>query len=228
MKMFKHEPITLPKLEKVTDPVTGKRFYVTPQGNHYTSVTTFLGSMKNDALDKWKKKVGSEEAKRISQAAASRGTALHTMFENLINNDPEPTKGCTNFTSIDMFKQLSQQIKENVNVVYGLEQPMYSDIMRLAGTTDLIANWKGNLSICDFKSSTKSKRKEWIENYFMQTAAYSIMLEEHTGMVARNLVIIIAVEETGRPQIFEASRTPYIRKLTHLIKENPLLLENIA
>lgn len=216
--MFIHDnSLVFPKLERVTEE-SGKRHYVTPSGEHYESVTTFLGSFPNPGLDKWKKKVGAAEVQRIGGAARARGTSVHTMFENFINNDPEPTKGCINLSALDLFKQLRNILEKNITKVYGIETPLYSDTLRLAGTADLICDWNGDLAIGDFKGSNKPKKIEWIDSYFIQTAAYSIMVEELTGFVPRKLVVIIGVEDTGIPQIFEASRSAYTKKLLEMIK----------
>ena len=158
----------------------GKRYYVTPDGNSYPSITSILSQQENLGLQAWKEKVGEKEAKRISKEAARIGTAVHQMAEFYLSNytvklDKEERK------IIDTFNRL-RFLLGNINNIVGLEIPLFSDLLRIAGTTDCIAEYNGQLSIIDFKTSRKPKKEEWIDDYFMQTFAYKLMFEEMTGV----------------------------------------------
>ena len=178
----------------------GKRYYVTPDGNSYPSITSILSQQENLGLQAWKEKVGEKEAKRISKEAARIGTAVHQMAEFYLSNytvklDKEERK------IIDTFNRL-RFLLGNINNIVGLEIPLFSDLLRIAGTTDCIAEYNGQLSIIDFKTSRKPKKEEWIDDYFMQTFAYKLMFEEMTGVEIKQIVILVACTETFDIQVF--------------------------
>jgi genome maintenance exonuclease 1 len=103
---------------------------------------------------------------------------------------------------------------DRINNIHAQEIALYSDHLRLAGRVDCIAEFDGKLSVIDFKTSGKPKKKEWITNYFAQAAAYAIMYEERTGTPINRSVILIAVEDE-EPQIFIESRDNYVKDLLH-------------
>ena len=104
--------------------------------------------------------------------------------------------------------------------VYAIEQPLYSDVLGIAGRVDCIAEWNGNLAIIDYKTSTKEKNVDNIENYFMQCSAYAEMFEEITGKPIEDIVVAIAVEESNLPQIFVKKKYNYIPKLKYYIERH--------
>jgi genome maintenance exonuclease 1 len=181
--------------------VNGVRHYKTPQGGLYPSVTTVTSTYNKKSLMEWKKRVGAAEAQKIATKAARRGTAVHNMCEHyilgtedtLLNPIPE---------NVEMFKPLKQVLDQDVDFVQGLESFMYSDTLKVAGTVDCVGEYKGELAVIDFKTAAKSKRKEWIKNYFMQGSAYAKMFEEVTGHSVKQIVIAITVEGEREPQIF--------------------------
>ena len=196
------------------DTVQGEtgRFYKTPTGLLYPSVTTVLGHSGKESLLEWRKRVGEEEADRISRRAADRGTKMHKLCEDYINNVPVQRE---DFLSWDMFTSLRPILDNNLDNVHMQEVPLYSDYLQVAGRVDCVAEWDGKLSIIDFKTSTKPKRREWIQNYFMQASAYAVMYEELTGTPISRLVIVIAVENE-EPQVFMEKRDDHIHGFIRL------------
>jgi len=188
------------------------RFYKTPTGLLYPSVTTITGQLGKEGILQWRKRVGEKEADRISSRAADRGTKLHTLCEDYINNKPIEAK---DFVSYDMFASIKSTLDENLDNVHMQEVPLYSDYLQTAGRVDCVAEWEGKLSIIDFKSSSKPKYREWIQNYFMQAAAYAVMYEELTGKPISKLVIVVAVENDS-PQVFIEKRDDHINGFIRL------------
>jgi len=187
-------------LECTTTP-EGRR-YKTPSGELYESITTALGKdpKKEKSLMEWRERVGAPEANRISRLASTRGTAMHTICENYLNNEQDYiSKAMPN--AVVMFRTIQPILDKAITRVYMQECSLYSDVYRLAGRVDCIADIKGKLSVLDFKTSTRTKKREWIKDYYLQTAAYSFMFEEMYGKSIDQVVIIIAVENEN-PQIF--------------------------
>jgi len=214
--IFKHNLIELPTLERTHKP--SGRFYVTPEGNSYPSVTTILGEMGDKtALDEWVKRIGQEEADRQSRYAANRGTIVHELCEKFILNEPVSTRGLMPIP-ISLFNQFKRQLEANVDNIRGSELYLYSDKLKVAGAADLFADWNGKLSTIDFKTSGKLKKKEWIEGYFLQTALYSYMFWERTGVIANQLVIIIGVEMEPEAQVFIEDARNWIPKARDFCK----------
>ena len=187
------------------------RFYITPDGAAYPSITTVLKILSQDGIQKWRQRIGEEAANKISQQASRRGTNVHLMCEDYINNKSDVYKKRMP-NEIDLFKSLKKIIDEKINNVYAQEAPLYSDMLQLAGRVDLIAEWDGKLSIIDFKTSRKLKQKKWIKSYFMQASGYAQMFYELTGIVISNLVILIAVDQE-QPQVFVEQTQQYIDNL---------------
>lgn len=214
----------LPELDfeleaKTTD--TG-RVYYTPSGKAYPSVTTVLGSLSKDAIDAWRKRVGEEEADRISGRASRRGEALHLTCEKYLLNEMSDLKIRSMMPNIkQLFMQLRPELDKNIGKIYAVEQPLYSDKLRIAGRVDCIAYWNGRLSIIDFKTSTKEKLEENILGYFLQCTAYAEMFEELTNKRIETIVVAIAVEE-GSPQIFVRQKYMYRTQLLQLLSNSPL------
>lgn len=193
--------IELPKLQKVTRE-NGERYYVTPEGNKYPSVTTVLSEYKKKELAKWRERVGNEEADRIKNFAAKRGTTFHTLCENFLTNKPYQDNIGGMF---DKFIPILKRIKN----IKCLEQHLYSDELKVAGQVDCIGEFDGCISVIDFKTSSKFKNEKHIWDYFMQASAYSYMFEDRTGIPIQDITILISCE-TGENQIFFAHRDEWI------------------
>lgn len=198
--MFIHlNNVPLIDLESITS--DNGRLYVTPDGNKYPSVTTVIGATKKQSIIEWRKRVGEAEANRISSRAASRGTALHSMNEDYLNNIFNEEKYKDKVLPLFMFKHLKPFL-DKINNIHILEGALYSDKLKLAGRVDCIAEYENELAIIDFKTSTEPKKREWIDNYIAQECAYAMMYYERTGIKVKKLVTLIACED-GEIQIFQ-------------------------
>ena len=209
MKTFTHIKHEIPQLVRSTGK-NGTRVYQTPSGAAYPSVTTVTGLLNQQSINEWRKRVGEKVANEISSRAASRGTRVHTLCEDYLNNkQPE----------VDMFDQHMwnsfQPILDGIDNVHCLETPLYSDHLAVAGTVDCIAEWNGRLSIIDFKTSKRKKSKDQIANYFMQCSAYAVAFEELTGIPVDTLVILMAVDDDD-PIVFVEKRDNYIKDFISL------------
>lgn len=194
---FKHLNLhNFPNLKAKTTE-QGRRYFV--EGNAYPSVTTVIGEKKKDSILKWRRKVGEEEANAISKRASTRGNKCHKLAEDYLSNKPLD-RYRDDVLSLGMFHQIRPYI-DKINNIHALEESLYSHTLKLAGRVDCIAEYDNELAIIDFKTSTKYKREEWIQDYFSQETAYAIMFQELTGLKVKQLVTIIATEQ-GTPQIF--------------------------
>lgn len=192
------------KLERDTLP-DGTRYYKTPSGNKYPSVTTVTGLHSAEGIAAWRKRVGEAEANRIGSIAAARGTRIHTLCENyLLGNELE----YKNPMDKEMFMSMTY-FMDSIDNIHALEEPLYSDHLQVAGTVDCIAEFQGKLSIIDFKSSSKPKERDDIHNYFMQTAAYAVAFEERTKIPVSQLVIIMGVDADD-PRLFVEKRDNWV------------------
>lgn len=217
--MFQRGPFlaysgTIPeKFELIRDDSGASRVYRDKEGNVYESVTSFLGRCDpegKEAIKAWKEAVGKEEADRISFASASKGTAVHLACEQYIAGDD--WSGISMFYRKD-FMAVKKCIDENMTSVFASEHTMYSKKLGLAGTADLICEWNGKLCIGDFKTSGRIKYRDEISSYFLQMAAYSVMLYERYGLKAELGVIVMVVEGDPVPLVFEEPLKPWISAL---------------
>ena len=208
--MFAHieEKHAFPQLMR--ENYEGKRTYVTDNGDRYPSVTTVLGYKIKPAIKAWRKKVGEQQANKISRQSSVRGTKIHGVCEDYLNNEELNTEKLS-FVETDMFNNMRTYL-DKIDNIHCIEQFLYSDHLRLAGQVDCIAEYEGKLSIIDFKTSAKLKKKSYIKNYFAQCAAYAIMFEERTGVPIDNSVIIIGVQDE-EPQLFVEHRDNYTEYL---------------
>lgn len=215
--MFIHEQIDLGYEDLEAKTTSSGRKYQTPTGKQYPSVTTVLSILSEEAIQKWRARVGAEEANKISHRAATRGTAVHEIIEKYLDNDPQFKEGYMP-NIISDFMDVKQILDERVGTIYAQECPLYSDYLKIAGRVDCVAEFDGKPSIIDFKTSRKTKKKSWIENYFIQESAYAIMWEERTGMPITQLVTIISVDNEDS-QVFIEHRDNWDTKLLETIDE---------
>ena len=215
-KAFEHETENLLGYDDMVAETTPTgRKYAAPDGNYYPSVTTVLGILSKDGIDAWRKRVGEEEANRISHRASTRGTAVHECIEKYLENDENYAKGYMP-NIIDNFKSVQPVLDSRIGKIYAQEAALYSKHLGLAGRVDCIAEFDGVLSIIDWKTSGKLKKPEWITNYFVQESAYAIMWEERTGTPITQLVTVIAVDNE-EPQVFIEHRDNWTSKLIDTI-----------
>ena len=218
---FKHIETDLPEL--TTKSIGRKRYYITPDGNEYPSITTVLSNRGKEGLSKWRKRVGNDVANYISQKAIKRGTAVHHMCEDYLNNVSftEPNwwlEKQKTFLPFCLFNQLRNGVLQRINNIHAQECGLYSDKYGIAGRVDCIAEYNRVLSIIDFKTSTSERNDEYNENYYIQTAAYAEMYEERTG-IPTDQIIILVVTEDGTVQEFIKSKQEYLPLLEEAINE---------
>jgi hypothetical protein len=213
-KTFEHRTINCPELTAEIVEGIG-RIYTTPEGNRYPSVTTVIGAGSDQSwLDDWKARVGEDEVKKISAQASRRGTAVHELAESYLKNDPRYTKGHMP-ANIATFNQIRPYLDRHVSRVYGLEVPLYSDQLRVAGRVDCIADWDNEPAILDFKTSKREKKRENIGGYFTQASAYSMMTFERTGILPKKIVILMMVDD-GEPLVFIEKSRDWIEKFIEI------------
>ena len=214
--MFNHLECDLPKLDRET--VDGVRYYKVPDNDELlklVSITSVTSHFNKEIFANWRKKVGNEEADKITKAATRRGTDMHTLTEYYLKNDNLP-----DVPPISEFLFKIAKPKLNlINSIYTLEGSLYSKQLGIAGTVDCIAEYNGELSIIDFKTSKKPKPREWVEHYFVQAMAYGCMFYELTGISIKKLVIIMACENGECIVYEEYDKTKYIKLLTEYIRK---------
>jgi CRISPR/Cas system-associated exonuclease Cas4 (RecB family) len=209
--MFTHveHGIVLPKLTRET--TESGRKYFTPEGNAYPSITTVLSILSKQAIMEWRKRVGEEEANKISRQAATRGTAVHSLAEDYLNNNEDWNKGAMP-ANLASFNDIRPILDEHVDNVWMQEQFLYSDKLKCAGQVDCIAEYDNKLSIIDFKTSRRVKKKEDITSYFIQMAFYAAAFYERTGIPIRQGVIIMAVDG-NEPLVFKENTYDYTKRV---------------
>jgi len=213
--MFNYcSPQQIEDLKSVTQP-DGKRFYTLPDGSNVPSITTVLGAKKKQAIMEWRNRVGNEEANRISRKASSRGTNVHRICERYLLNEEDHTKNAMP-DALEMFLSIKPYLNK-INNIHYQEQSLWSTQLGLAGRVDCIAEYDGELSVIDFKTSRYAKERDDILDYFQQTTAYSLMYEEIVGSPINNLIIIMAVEGE-KPLIFKEKTEDHIQGLVESIQ----------
>jgi len=215
-KIFEHEKVDLGYADLDANTTSNGRLYSTPSGG-LPSITTVLSILSEEHIQRWRARVGEEEANKISHRASTRGTAVHSIIENYINNEENYQEGFMP-NVVENFRAVQNVLDTRIGKVYGQEAPLYSDHLGVAGRVDCVAEFDGKLSIIDFKTSRKLKKEEWITNYFIQESAYAIMWEERTGMPITQLVTIISVDDED-PQVFIEHRDNWTSKLIETINE---------
>ena len=214
MSKFKFEEINKDLLPKTKGRrIDGHRFYQI-DGKNYPSITTVLGIQKTKELQKWRDSIGNDVANWEMGRAARRGKATHTLVEQYLKGE---TPSERSVLPLGLFRLLKPYV-DQINNIHALETIMYSKKLTVAGQVDCIAEYNGKLSVIDFKTANKERQESWIENYFLQTCAYSIMYEELYGTKIEQLVILIAGED-GTMVPFIKERKPYEEKLGKSIQD---------
>jgi len=222
-KKFKHNDDFYNEVEEYAErsEVDGSRVYITPHGNAYPSITSILGKQPKPGIEEWKEKIGHKEANKIMKESAELGTMVHNLCEQYLYN--YPLKCDYPDEAISIFNRL-RFILGNVNNIYGLEIPLHSDILKVAGTADCVAEYNGVLSVIDFKTSRKAKREDWIEDYFIQAFFYAAAFYEMSGVIPEQIVILVAVRDNFDIQVFKkpiSELDVYIDKLLKIMKRYP-------
>jgi genome maintenance exonuclease 1 len=191
VEKFKYHPIP-------RETVDGRRLYVTPGGEKLPSVTTILDATKSEesrqALNEWKRRVGHEQAQKITTEAANRGTRMHTYLEHYVRSGTKKERPSNPFAwaSHAMADVIIEQGLQQVTEFWGVEVPLYFPGI-YAGTTDGAGLHQGSAAILDYKQTNKPKKREWIEDYFLQLCAYAEAHNEIHGTDIRKGVILMCV-----------------------------------
>ena len=211
--MFKHVEIDFPSLER--EMIDGVRYYDTPDGQKLVSITSVISHRNREKFRDWRAKVGNEEANKITKQATSRGTDMHTLVEHHLKNLDLPE---VQPLSDILFKQAKPDLS-NIDNIHAIEQSLFSKELGIAGSVDCIAEYNGELAVIDFKTSKKPKPEAWIEDYYVQCAAYACMLYEMTGIMVKKFVIIMSCED-GECKVYEQyDKGKYLKLLSEYIRE---------
>tara|TARA_R100000152_G_C6709379_1_gene137266 strand:+ start:174 stop:845 length:672 start_codon:yes stop_codon:yes gene_type:complete len=211
--MFNHVDIEIPQLKRVT--IDGVRYYDVPNGDKLVSITSVISWINREIFLEWRKKVGTAEADKVTKAATSRGTDMHTLVEHYLKNEDLPKVQPLS----DYLFKIAKPTLQKINNIHALETSLYSNQLGVAGTVDCIAEYEGELAVIDFKTSKKPKPREWIDHYFVQCAAYACMLYEMSGIIVKKFVIIMSCED-GECVVYEESdKRKYIKMLSEYIRD---------
>ena len=161
MRIFEHVKLPQLQFDLKSETTDSGRLYTTPEGNRYKSITTVLSHYNKQGIYEWRKAVGEEYANKVSRRAADRGTKVHKICEDYLNNEIPELKMQLMMPDLkELFFKIKPIIDDNVGKVYTQEQALYSDKLRIAGRVDLIAEWNGKVAVIDYKTSTKQKDEE--------------------------------------------------------------------
>jgi ATP-dependent exoDNAse (exonuclease V) beta subunit len=195
VSLYNHIPINFKQAELIER--DNAHFYQTPTGEIYPSITTILHETmtneKKESLQNWKNK--EIAADYITQEAATIGTETHKLIENHINEVRQTDE--VRLLSVAHFNNLIPFLQK-INDVHGTELRLYSNTMKLAGTSDCIAKYDGELSIIDYKTKRSNQKEEWMTDHFIQGTAYSQMFKELTGIEVKQVVILVSSEKNLR------------------------------
>jgi genome maintenance exonuclease 1 len=214
--MFNHVDLILPKLERET--IDGIRYYKVPDDEELlklVSITSITSHFNREIFVKWRKRIGEEEAEKITKAATSRGTDMHSLTENYLKNQDLPSVP----PLPDFLFKIAKAELNRINNIHALEGSLYSKQLGIAGTVDCIAEYNGELAIIDFKTSKKPKPREWIDHYFVQCCAYAAMLYELTEIPVKKFVIIMSCENGECVVYEEYDKAKYLKLLVQYIRK---------
>ena len=215
---FVNVDLKVPEVEPVNQ--DGVRFYPIPGADKYYPSVTSITSFKNaQFFAQWRRRIGEQEANRITARATQRGTAFHSIAEDYFKGELNLDRYLENNPlSVRMF-QSAKKTLNRIGKIHCLESFLFSHYLGLAGRVDCIAEFDGELAVIDFKTSTKEKNEDHIEHYFVQETAYAAMFLERTGIEVKKIVTLIATEE-GTIQIFEKyNLDDYLHLLKSYIEE---------
>jgi len=212
--LFKH--INVPKFDELkSESINSQRWYTTPAGGKYASVTTILGHKEKPYLKEWQLSLGIEKAKKETKRCCDRGEAVHSMAEKYLNNDENHKVGY-HPSDVAMFNQLRLKLNK-INNIRVQEIPLFSDVLKIAGRVDCIGEMDGVLSIIDFKTSNGIKTDEMVHDYKLQCTMYSLCWYEMFGEFIEDFAILIAVERGCAPLVFKGKVKDYIPEVNERI-----------
>lgn len=216
MMIFLQEPLVCPAVLLSEETTPHGRWYKTPSGKRYASVTTVLNATAPDkaGLREWRKRVGEAEATRITQQAAGEGTRVHAALEKIIQNQWSSFQAAQVMPNVKaLLNQMLPVMEAHVTAVHASELALYSDRLRLAGRTDCICSWNGVRTILDFKRSNRPKSFAMVQDYFLQTTAYALMAEELLGVDIPTITILMGVADGSGPLFWHLEKDKYIEIL---------------
>ena len=221
MSRYNHIPINFKQAELIEK--DNAHYYQTPMGESYPSITTILhktmSTEKKESLQNWKDK--EIAADYITQEAATIGTETHKLIENYINEIRQTDE--VRLLSVAHFNNLIPFLQK-IDDVHGTELRLYSNAMKLAGTSDCIAEYDGKLSIIDYKTKRSNQKEEWMTDHFIQGTAYSQMFKELTGIEVKQVVILVSSEKNSRME-FVKNTEDYKDLLTQRLNQYYDILE---
>ena len=207
----------LGELELKKKETPGCRLYQLPTGEWVPSITSVTSFYNRQIFVEWRKRIGEEEANRITKKATARGTDFHEAAQAYLMN---LELDWNNFLPTTQFMfHHAKPFLDKINNIHAIERTLYSEYLGLAGRVDCIAEYEGELAIIDFKTSEKIKPEKWLENYFVQETAYACMYYELTGIGVKKLITLM-VTPGGEVKVFDKrNKSDYIRLLVRYIKE---------
>ena len=214
--MFNHVIMEMSLEDICARNVGGKRVYEVGD-QKYPSISTICSFRNRKSIAEWRARVGAEEANKISKRATTAGTTVHSMIEDYLNNKLDIGKYADKHLAKILFTQAKQMLAR-INNIHFQEAPLYSHEFAIAGRVDCIAEFDGKLSIIDFKTSSKEKKEEWVEGYFVQETGYAKMYEERSGIKVEQIVTLITCQ-TGDTQVFIKNPDDYVPLLKDYIAE---------
>lgn len=214
---FKHTPNRNLNFTLKTSEINSQRFYITPAGKYYPSVTTILKEFSKDAIELWRKRVGEGEAQIISRKASTKGNKIHHLCEQYLLNQEVNLIGESSVIR-SAFLGMQKVLDKSLGDVVCLENTLYSDHLMTAGRVDCIGMWDGKLAVVDFKTSSKEKKEEWITSYFMQCTIYACMFYELTGIPIHDIVVLIAYDGSRFPQVFHRKVKDYLKDTLKFVR----------
>ena len=214
--MFNHVIMEMSLEDICARNVGGKRVYEVGD-QRYPSISTICSFRNRKSIAEWRARVGAEEANKISKRATTAGTTVHSMIEDYLNNELELEKYDGKHLAKILFTQAKPMLAR-INNIHFQEAPLYSHEFAIAGRVDCIAEFDGKLSIIDFKTSSKEKKEEWVEGYFVQETGYAKMYEERSGIKVEQIVTLITCQ-TGDTQVFIKNPDDYVPLLKDYIAE---------
>ena len=204
-------------LELQKKETNGIRLYNLPNGDWVPSITSVTSFYNRQIFADWRKRIGIEEANKITRKATARGTDFHEAVElYMLNKEIEwgDFKPLTKF----MFHHVTPYL-DRINNIHAIERTLYSEYLGLAGRVDCIAEYEGELAVIDFKTSTKIKPEKWLENYFVQEMFYASAYYELTEIPVTKLITIMVTPD-GEVKVFDKrNKGDYIKLLVRYIKE---------
>jgi genome maintenance exonuclease 1 len=213
--MFTHIEIDFP--EMISRSIDGVRYYPTPSGSLYPSITSVTSHYNRQVFKEWRERVGEEEANRITKESTTRGTDFHEICQDYLENKPKDSASYDPKV-YSMFLAAKPYI-DRINNIHAIEKSLYSDVLGIAGRVDCIAEYDGELAIIDFKTSKSIKPEAWIQQYFVQEVAYACMYYEMNGTPVKKLITIM-VTPSGTVKVFDKrNKGDYIELLVQYIKQ---------